>query len=311
MPNSMRDIKRRIKSVTSTRQITHAMELVAGAKMRGARQLSEARQAYTDYMIDTLHLMARALDNEEPNVFLKQNGCEKDLFIVLTSDKGLAGGFNSGLLRFASEIMEKSPSYAVIACGTKGAEYFRRNGAEVLASFTDSSDTASLGMAAEIGKKARELFLSKQAGHISIIYNQFVSAISQKPALVHLLPLSPDELATAEDEISLIGKEDGESGINYERTDFFDGINPSFMIFEPSAARIAEKLIPSYVDNAIYGALLESAAGELAARRLAMENATGNADEIIDGLELAYNRARQGAITQEITEIVSGAEAIS
>ena len=310
MPNSMRDIKRRIKSVSSTRQITHAMELVAGAKMRGARQLSEARQAYTDYMIDTLHMMAKALKKEEPNVYLRMNGCAKDLYIVLTSDKGLAGGFNSGLLKFAAETLAKSPEHAVIVCGVKGLDFFRRTGTEILDAFTGSSDTASMSRASVIGKRAMDLFLERKAGRVGIIYNQFVSAISQKPTLVHLLPLSNDELASAEDEISLIGREEGQKPVDYERTDFFDGIDPSYMIFEPGASYIAEKLIPSYVENAVYGALLESAAGELAARRLAMENATDNANEIIDALELAYNRARQGAITQEITEIVSGAEAI-
>ena len=306
MADSMRDIKRRIKSVTSTKQITHAMQLVASAKLRNARMKADARRAYTNYVIETMHMIAGALEREEPNAFLKENGCKKDLYIVVTSDKGLAGGFNSGLLKFTAEAMQQSEECAVIVSGAKGLDYFKRRNYEILGSYIGESDEASLSVANSIGKAATTLFLDGKVGNIYIMYNRFVSVISQKPTMIKLMPLSIKEMEDKADEIdteTATGEYRPESGI-------FGDMQVRNMIFEPSAAYLANSLIPSYVDNAIYGALLESAAGELASRRMAMENATDNADEIIADLSLAYNRARQGAITQEITEIVSGANAI-
>jgi len=300
----MRDIKRRIKSVSSTKQITHAMELVAGAKMRQARIKADARRAYTDYLIDTMHLMAGALKHEERNEFLMPGKGEKDLFIVVTSDKGLAGGFNSNLLKFAAEQIGKSAKAAVVVAGSKGLDYFKRRNVEVLGSYVGSSDEADLSLASEIGKAVTSLFLQGELEDVFIIYNRFESMISQKPTMVHLLPLTEEELKSKVDEIETTAVEAHE-----ERESHFRDMNVNSMLFEPSASYVISKLIPYYVDNAIYGALLESAAGELASRRMAMENATDNANEILGDLNLRYNRARQGAITQEITEIISGAEA--
>ena len=306
MADSMRDIKRRINSVTSTKQITHAMQLVASAKLRNARMKADARRAYTNYVIETMHMIAGALEREEPNAFFKENGCKKDLYIVVTSDKGLAGGFNSGLLKFTAEAMKQSEECAVMVSGAKGLDYFKRRNYEILGSYIGESDEANLAVANRIGKAATTLFLDGKVGNVYIMYNRFVSVISQKPTMIKLMPLSREEMETKADEIdteTATGEYRPESG-------FFGNAQAKNMIFEPSAAYLANTLIPSYVDNAVYGALLESAAGELASRRMAMENATDNADEIIADLSLAYNRARQGAITQEITEIVSGANAI-
>lgn len=305
MADSMRDIKRRIKSVSSTKQITHAMQLVASAKLRHARSQADARRAYTNYIIETMHMIAQALENEEPNAFLEENSSKKDLYIVITSDKGLAGGFNSGLLKFAVEEMQQSEEKAVAVSGAKGLDFFKRRNYEILGSYVGDSDEADFGNAARIGKAATTLFLEGKVGRVYIIYNRFVSVMTQKPTIVRLLPLTISEMQSKADEI------DTETMNGEYKTE--EGLLPKpaqCMLFEPSAVYLAAKLIPSYINNAVYGALLESAAGELASRRMAMENATDNADEIIDDLSLAYNRARQGAITQEITEIVSGAEAI-
>ena len=154
MADSMRDIKRRIKSVTSTKQITHAMQLVASAKLRNARMKADARRAYTNYVIETMHMISGALEKEEPSAFFKPNGCEKDLYIVVTSDKGLAGGFNSGLLKFTAEAMKQSKECAVMVSGAKGLDYFRRRNYEILGSYIGESDEASLGVANSIGKAA-------------------------------------------------------------------------------------------------------------------------------------------------------------
>ncbi len=307
MADSMRDIKRRIKSVTSTKQITHAMQLVASAKLRSARNKADARRAYTDYVIETMHMIAGALEREETNAFLKNNGCKKDLYIVITSDKGLAGGFNSNLLKFTAEAMQQSEEAAVVVSGTKGLDYFKRRNYEILGSYIGESDEASLATARSIGMAATTLFLDGKVGNIYIMYNRFISVISQKPTMIKLLPLTKEELAQKADEIDT---ETYNGEHKAENTLFGEGLTKN-MLFEPSAEYLANMLIPAYIDNAVYGALLESAAGELASRRMAMENATDNANEIIADLSLAYNRARQGAITQEITEIVSGANAIS
>lgn len=306
MADSMRDIKRRIKSVTSTKQITHAMQLVASAKLRNARNKADARRAYTDYVIETMHMIASSLEREEPNAFLKENQSKKDLYIVVTSDKGLAGGFNSNLLKFTNEVMEQSEEVAVVVSGAKGIDYFKRRNYEILGSYIGESDEASLATARSIGMAATTLFLEGSVGNIYIVYNRFISVISQKPTLIKLLPLSQEEMKNKADEIDT-ETYNGEHGA---QESLFGNSSTKNMLFEPSAEYLANMLIPAYIDNAIYGALLESAAGELASRRMAMENATDNADEIIGSLSLAYNRARQGAITQEITEIVSGANAI-
>ena len=159
MADSMRDIKRRIKSVSSTKQITHAMQLVASAKLRHARSQADARRAYTNYIIETMHMISGALEREEPGAFFKPNGCEKDLYIVVTSDKGLAGGFNSGLLKFTAEAMKQSRECAVMVSGAKGLDYFKRRNYEILGSYIGESDEASLGVANSIGKAATTLFL--------------------------------------------------------------------------------------------------------------------------------------------------------
>ncbi len=307
MADSMRDIKRRIKSVTSTKQITHAMQLVAGAKLRSARNKADARRAYTNYVIETMHMIATALEREETNAFLKSNSCKKDLYIVVTSDKGLAGGFNSNLLKFTAEAMEQSEEVAVVVSGTKGLDYFKRRNYEILGSYIGESDEASLATARSIGMAATTLFLDGKVGNVYIMYNRFVSVISQKPTMIKLLPLTKEEMEKKADEIDT----ETFTGEYHSETSLFGEGTTKNMIFEPSAEYLANMLIPAYIDNAVYGALLESAAGELASRRMAMENATDNADEIIADLSLAYNRARQGAITQEITEIVSGANAIN
>ena len=256
MADSMRDIKRRIKSVSSTKQITHAMQLVASAKLRHARSQADARRAYTNYIIETMHMIAQALENEEPNVFLEQNASKKDLYIVITSDKGLAGGFNSGLLKFAVEVMQQSEEKAVAVSGAKGLDFFKRRNYEILGSYIGGSDEADFTAAARIGKAATTLFLEGKVGRVYIIYNRFVSVITQKPTIVRLLPLTINEMKNKADEIdteTANGEYTAESGVLPKPA--------QCMIFEPNAVYLAAKLIPSYINNAVYGALLESAAG--------------------------------------------------
>lgn len=306
MAGNMKDIQGRIKSVTSTKQITHAMQLVASAKMRKARERADRRRNYTNYVIDTMHLLAPALGTEEVSPFLRKNDSDRKLYIVITSDKGLAGGFNSNLLKYALASIKDKEKAMMLILGNKGVDFFRRRGFEILDTFTGGSDDAPFNVAEEVAVEATDAFLSGKVGKVDIIYNRFVSVISQKPEKIHVLPLRKEDFVDFEDTVDTAvttGEQKNES------TDIKQ-MDAKVMLFEPNAAEFVNNLIPQYIKNAVYGAMLESAAGELASRRMAMENATDNADEIIADLSLKYNRARQGAITQEITEIVSGANAI-
>lgn len=305
MAGNMKDIQGRIKSVTSTKQITHAMQLVASAKMRRARERADARRAYTDYLIDTMHLISESLGKEEPNPLLRKNGSDRNLFLVVTSDKGLAGGFNSNLLKFALSAIGDKENAVIAAGGNKAIDFFRRRNFDMPYIYSGGSDEANFARAEEIADDITDAYINGNVGNVYVIYNRFKSVISQKPEIVKLLPLSSDEDMLM-DRIDT----DIESGEKERRETRISRMHTPVMLFEPSPADFIEQLLPQYVTNAVYGALLESAAGELASRRMAMENATDNADELIGDLSLKYNRARQGAITQEITEIAAGANAI-
>lgn len=304
MAASIRAIKDRINSVSSMKKITHAMELVSSSKFRRTRERAEARRAYTAYIISSLQTIAAAVDAPQ-NTFLIENGVEKDLYIVITSDKGLAGGFNSNLLKYAQALMNESgrPS-AVLAVGNKSAEYFtRRPAIEVLGTYTGKSESPSLEFSTDIANTAMNLYKNKVVGNVYVVYNRFISVISQRPSHVKLFPLTAD-LTEVQDEVDSFGFEFPVS------TAPRVGKSGYIMTFEPDAEELLEYLVPRYIINAIYGACIENSAGEQAARKTAMENATENADEMIAALSLSYNRARQAAITQELTEIIAGADAI-
>lgn len=308
MADSMRDIKGRIKSVSSTKQITHAMQLVASAKLRKTRERADARRAYTRHIIETMHVIATGMDSQGENVsiFLKNNDSDKDLFVVIASDKGLAGGFNSNVLKYSLEkIAELSENPLIMAVGVKSVDFFTRRRYNIAGSYTGESENPSLNLARNIGAAVNTMFIEQKVNRVFVIYNRFVSVMSQVPDIIQLLPLTGDSLTR--DLVDTTSMNEEGSIVDPERVTKLRSV----MIFEPDAEMLMEDLVPRYFDNAIYGALLESAAGELAARRMAMENATDNADELIGTLTLQYNRARQGAITQELTEIISGADAIS
>ena len=306
MAESMRDIKRRIKSVNSTKQITHAMELVSSAKLRRLRQKADARRAYTTYVIESMHKIAVNIENPI-HPLLKENEANKDLYIVIAADKGLAGGFNSNLLKFSVQQMQKSENAVVVALGLETLEFFKRTGTEIIASYIGKSEHPTPEFGREVGKYATELFTKGEVGNVYIVFNRFMSVISQKPSIVKLLPLAGDDLTNRIDEVDS-SRQEGNTEAETNDKQIID--TQPLMSYEPNADELLDYLIPRYIDNTIYGACLETSAGEQAARRMAMENATDNAQEMIDGLTLRYNRARQGAITQELTEIVNGAQAL-
>lgn len=284
MAQSTKEIKSRIKGVSSTRQITKAMELVSSSKLKRARRsLEESRPYYNTVLENIQDILAFEKNLRHP--LLDDREIKNSLYIVLTADRGLAGGYNSSIMRLVEDtIREKGNDSKLITIGTKARDYFTRRDYDVAQSFIGISEDPDFYHAKRIGEKALELYKEKQVDEINVVYTRFTSTISQEAKILKLLPSAEVE------------KESGNKRVVVE--------------FEPSAEDVLSYLIPKYVESSIYGALIESSASEQAARRLAMDAATENADEIIEDLEVSFNRARQAAITMEISEIVSGADAL-
>jgi len=279
------DIKRRIKSVKNTMQLTRAMRMVAAAKLRRAQERMMHARPYVHGMTRVLRSLA-ARANPEDHPLLQEHGDKKVELVVLTADKGLCGAFNSGIIRlaenFAAEQQGKELTWNAV--GKKGRDYFRRR-FELKRERADLFRTVEFDAAKEIAADLIERYIDGELDQIHLIFNEFKSAIQAKPVALQLLPIEPEQLA------------DGEVADEY--------------IYEPSAKELFAELLPHYVENQIFQAMLESVAAEHAARMTAMESATNNAGELIESLTLTMNRVRQASITTEIIEVVSGAEALN
>ncbi|MBU5436724.1 ATP synthase F1 subunit gamma [Tissierella sp. MSJ-40] len=284
MAESTRDIKRRIRGISNTKQITKAMELVSSAKLRKAREkLEKARPYYNTVLQNIQSILGTAGNLNHP--LLEVREVKKSLYIIVAADRGLAGGYNSNIIRLAeSEIREKKEEVSLIVVGMKGRDYFRRKGYNVVGEFVGITEQPDFSDARKIGRLALKLYKNKEIDEIKIVYTQFITTISQDPKILRLLP-----------------SEEVKEG---EKT------KGSITDFEPSPEEVLDYLIPKYIESSIYGALIEASCSEQGARRTAMESATDNAEEMIEELQISYNRARQAAITMEISEIVTGAEAL-
>jgi F-type H+-transporting ATPase subunit gamma len=294
---SVQDIKRRIRSVRNTRKITRAMELVAAAKLRKAQSRIEAMRPFADRMLELMSGTARASTSVRGLPLLQQREEEKTVAIVpLTGDRGLAGAFNSQILRRAlaleRELRREGKQVRWVGVGRKGSGSLRFRRFELAGEFTGFTDQPMYADAQAIAHRLEELYTQEEVDRVVVVYNQFVSPLVQRVTVQDVLPLSEDLLETDEEE----RREDAMRG------DF---------IFEPEPEEILARLLPVYVETELYRALLESAASEHGARMTAMRNASKNAGELIDGLTLAMNRARQSEITQEILEVVAGADALT
>ncbi len=288
MPQGLNDIKRRIKSVNSTMQITKAMELVSTSKLKRARVRLDKSKPYFENVLESIKdVLANARGIRHP--FLEKREVKNTLYILITSDKGLAGGYNANVNKLLQSDIRNKETAKIITVGAKGRDYFRRRGYNVIESLTSISETPEAFDARHIGEKAISLYRMGEVDEIKIVYTQFKSTISYVPAVITLLPAVFEE------------KEKSSNNKGHK----------TLTRFEPSEETVLDYLIPKYINSTIYGAMIEASASESGSRRLAMENATDNADEMIKSLELVKNRARQAAITQEISEIVSGAEALS
>ena len=278
---SMKDIKLRIKSVESTMQITKAMELVASSKLRKAKERQERCRPYFTGLKQTLESIETAT-HDFSSPYQQHREVKKRCLIVIAGDRGLAGGYNSNVFKSVLPLLREGP-VCVLPIGKRTVEFFARNDVEMLT--TEFAEAASVSVADcfTISNLVTQGYLSGQYDEVSVVYTRFVSMLTQTPAQDSLLPL---EKLEAKDE----------TGVR------------QLVLYEPSPSADYDAIVPNYIAGMIYGAMSESVASELGARRTAMDAASKNASEMIEDLSLRYNRARQGAITQEITEIVAGAE---
>jgi F-type H+-transporting ATPase subunit gamma len=286
VPN-LKDIQRRITSVKKTQQITRAMRMVSGAKLRRAQETSTGAKPYAERMRATLLEVGRAQKDAEHPLLKAREQVRCVEFIVVTSDRGLCGAFNSNVLKLASRLIDEREEAGcqvrITTAGKKAADFFRRRRPQQLGDHHPQDGWVSYARAAEIAAQVSERYIAGEIDEVVLIHSEFVSAMVQAPRGDQLLPIAATD-------------EEGDDALAYE--------------IEPSPAALLAILVPKAVEVEIYRALLENQTGEHAARMTAMESATRNTEELVDSLTLQFNRARQAAITKELVEIVSGAEAL-
>ena len=285
---SMRDIKRRKESIQSTGQITKAMKLVATVKLQKAKSRAENSQPYFNAMYAAVKAMLGKSEAIE-HPYLQQGASPKKGIIVITSNRGLAGGYNSNIIKLVTGSGFKKEDIVVYAVGRKGKDALARRGYDVRADYSEVMNEPMYSDAAQIGKKVLEDFEKGEIGEIYLAYTVFKNTVSHIPTFIRLLPIVPEE-----------------NGEEQEQADKL-----TLMTYEPEAEEALGLIIPKYINSLIYGGLVQSLASENGARMQAMDSATNNAEEMISDLTLMYNRARQGSITQELTEIIAGANAIN
>lgn len=290
---SLRDIRKRIKSVKNSQKITKAMKLVAASKLKRAHEAISQARPYALEVGGILRRVATRMEGTGETAvhpLLEMRTPKRVLLVVVTSDRGLCGAFNSNILRraerFIRENSDRFESLEVATIGRKGRDHFRKRKIATVREFSGVFENLTFRRASEIADGLAEEFTRRELDAVYLIYNEFRSAISQKVVVQDVLPVVQHELP-----------EGGDSNVEY--------------IYEPTAPDVLDKLLPRYVATLIWRALLESSASEHGARMTAMESATKNARELIDRLTLVYNRARQAAITRELMEIIGGAEALN
>ncbi len=283
---SMRDIKRRRQSISSTQQITKAMKLVATVKLQRAKQQAERSRTYFNCMYDTVtDLLAKAGNVDHP--YLRPGQAVRKAVIVITSNRGLAGGYNSNVVKLITQGQLKDEELLIYSVGKRGRDGLRKK-YEIKADYSDIIEEPAYADAIALGKEVLDSYLKGEVGEIYLAYTAFKNTVVHVPTLLKLLPVDISEPEAPE-------KETGKAPMN----------------FEPKEEEALDLLIPKYITSLIFGGMTEAVASENGARMQAMDSATSNAEEMIEDLSLLYNRARQGSITQELTEIIAGANAIS
>lgn len=283
MPGSMQEIKRRIKSVESTKKITKAMELVATSKLRKTRNQLDELKPYYQGVRETCAEILASNKGLKDSAYLGENKVDKNVYIVISSSLGLCGGYNANIFKAVKDVI-KDNDY-VYTIGNKGTYHFQRNHkGETSNKFSSLNSTLSFNNVVKLVGEVIEMYKNKEIGSIKIVYTEFVNNLTFTPRIVTLLPIDTNEFENIE-------------------------ITNKFTVFEPTPGEVLDSLIPMYLQAVIYGYLVESVTSENASRRTSMENATDNAEELTEQLLLKYNQARQTAITNEVSEIVAGANA--
>jgi F-type H+-transporting ATPase subunit gamma len=288
MPN-LKDIRKRIRSVKNTQKITRAMKLVAASKLRRSQEAIEAARPYATKIREVVTILASGVKAEDHPLLRTSESPEKALLLVVTSDKGLCGPFNTNLLRRVDRYLKERTDlkFDLVVIGKKGAAFFRRTKHNVAQQHPEVLlRGANAQIARDFTATLSEKFVSGEYDQVFLAYNEFKSVISQEQRIERILPVSPDKVESAE----------GGDALDF--------------IFEPDKNGLLEVLLPKYVETAVFRAMLDSVASEHGSRMNAMDNATRNASEMLQKLTLTYNRARQAAITKELVEITTGAQAL-
>ena len=274
---STKEIKTRIRSMESTKQITKAMEMVAASKLRHAQARVQNSRPYFEILYSTITDIVNS-NTEFSSPYLTQRPVKKTAFVVIAGDRGLAGGYNSNILKLMQSQID-GKDVTVLPIGKKAVDYFRSHKVPMMTENYSNAADINVGDCFSIAKQLSQAYLKGEFDEVIIGYTNFVSVLSQTPATLKMLPL--------------VHESD-------------DPVDPAYIIYEPGSEEVFEKIVPEYLGGILYGALCESRAAEQAARRTAMDSATQNAEDMIADLSLKFNQARQAAITQEITEIVAG-----
>lgn len=279
---NLKDIKRRIASVKNTQQITRAMKMVSAAKMRRAQSALLEARPYADKLVEMLYRIGEVTDLSE-HALLEQRTGQKTLYIVVAADRGLCGGYNSHICRYAQTLLDADASGSVITVGSKARDFFVKRGYNVIGEYVDIGDYVSYDTAKEIADAVVAYFLNGIVDAVKVVYAHFINTVMRQQEVINLLPVAPEASGS--------------------------GVKVAY-IFDPSPMEVLDVLLPRYIATTLHRAMLEGKASEQGARMAAMDAATKNADEMIKKLTIKYNRARQAAITTEISEIVGGAEAL-
>jgi len=283
---NQRDIKRRIRSVTSTQQITKAMKMVAAAKLRRTQEAVIATRPFTSKLNEVLsRIVASAKDNLE-HPLLEVRTVKKVGFVVVSADRGLSGGYNANIIKQALQSFNehKDVEYGIVTIGNKANSFLKKRDYPIEEEFASVSDVPTLEEAINITNKVKDFYLNGVYDEVYMVYTKFITAMQHKPQTIKLLPIEPPQ------------------GVQLDERDY---------IFEPTPQEVMGRLLPMYLQNQVLGMLMEAKASEHGATMTAMDSASNNASEMIADLTLWYNRARQAAITNEISEIVGGANALS
>lgn len=278
MASGLNKTKRRIASVNSTKKITKAMELVATVKLKRYKDIMLNNESYTNEIVSLIHTLFSKLPEGEETIYLEPKDAEKDLVIVINSNLGLCAGFNNDIYRFVETNIDKKSS-VIIPVGIKGDDYYRKNDYELNEDFVSVNEHIDYSEVTKLARYVHSAFIQGKYKTVKLVYTKYVNSIKFIPEMIGVFPLHEIE-----------------------------GVNPWDYppIFDPNIKTLIEELVPIYINSLLYQKIIESQVSEQASRRTAMENATDNADELISELTLEYNKARQAAITQEITEVVSG-----